>query len=77
MDIFGRTATGQEVSLECSKIVFALEAVGRESAPDVVLHRQVLPAVIQMTAPPHRQWARTNTYPGEAGTHGGRHIEFP
>lgn len=47
---------------------FRFEAVGRKSAPDVILCRQVLPAVIQMTAPPHRQWARTNTYPGEAGT---------
>lgn len=56
---------------------FLFEAIGRESAADVILRRQVLPAVIQMTAPPHRQWARTNTYPGEAGTHGGRHTEFP
>lgn len=36
---------------------FRFEAIGRKSAPDVILHRQVLPAVIQMTAPPRRQWA--------------------
>lgn len=44
---------------------FPFEAIGRKSAPDVILRRQVLPAVIQMTAPPHRQWARTDIYPGE------------
>lgn len=56
---------------------FLFVAIGSESAADVILRRQVLPAVIQMTAPPHRQWARTDTYPGEAGTHGGRHTAFP
>ncbi len=56
---------------------FQLETIGEESVADAVLRCQVLPTVIQMAVPQHRQWGCTTTHPGETDIMPAHaHIEF-
>lgn len=62
------SSCGAEILFRMEKSVLSITDHWQGECNRCGLRSQVLPTVIQMTAPPHRQWGCTTTYPGETDT---------